>query len=73
MRLLSQRAILAAAVLLAAAVGAYWFFFINTVSVTVVSPKRGDAVEVVYATGIVEPVNWAKIASLQRKRIIVSA
>ena len=70
MRLLSQRAILAAAVLLAAAVGAYWFFFINTVSVTVVSPKRGDAVEVVYATGIVEPVNWAKIASLQRKRII---
>lgn len=71
MRLLSQRAILTVAVLLAAAaVGAYWFFYINTVSVTVVSPKRGDAVEVVYATGIVEPVNWAKIASLQRKRII---
>lgn len=71
MRLLSQRAILTAAALLAAAaVGAYWFFYVNTASVTVVSPKRGDAVEVVYATGIVEPVNWAKIASLQRKRIV---
>lgn len=36
----------------------------------VVSPVRGDAAEVVYATGIVEPVYWAKVTALQRKRII---
>ena len=31
---------------------------------------RGDAAEVVYATGIVEPVHWAKIVALQRKRVV---
>ena len=30
----------------------------------------GDAAQVVYATGIVEPVIWSKVASLQRKRIV---
>lgn len=30
----------------------------------------GDAARVVYATGLVEPVVWAKVSSLQRKRII---
>lgn len=30
----------------------------------------GDAAEVVYATGVVEPVHWAKITALQRKRIV---
>lgn len=32
--------------------------------------QRGSAAEVVYATGVVEPTNWAKVVSLQRKRIV---
>ena len=31
---------------------------------------RGDAAEVVYATGVVEPRIWAKVVALQRKRIV---
>jgi RND family efflux transporter MFP subunit len=47
-----------------------WWFFLRGHEVRVVVPVRGDAAEVVYATGIVEPVHWAKVAALQRKRII---
>ena len=32
--------------------------------------RVGDAAEVVYATGVVEPVYWAKVTALQRKRIV---
>lgn len=32
--------------------------------------RTGKAAEVVYATGIVEPVYWAKVTALQRKRIV---
>ncbi len=35
-----------------------------------VTPERGTAVEIVYATGGVEPVRWAKVASVIRDRII---
>jgi multidrug efflux pump subunit AcrA (membrane-fusion protein) len=38
--------------------------------VRLVAPFRGDAAEVVYATGVIEPVHWAKVAALQRKRIV---
>ncbi|MBQ0823629.1 efflux RND transporter periplasmic adaptor subunit [Microvirga sp. HBU67558] len=38
--------------------------------VTTVSPKRGDAAEIVYATGVVEPRTWAKVAPLLRERIV---
>jgi RND family efflux transporter MFP subunit len=31
---------------------------------------RGTAAEIVYATGVVEPVRWAKMASLVRERIV---
>ena len=31
---------------------------------------RGTAVEIVYATGGVEPVRWAKVASVIRDRIV---
>ncbi|MFN3867525.1 MAG: efflux RND transporter periplasmic adaptor subunit [Hyphomicrobiaceae bacterium] len=31
--------------------------------------RRGSAAEVVYATGVVEPVHWAKVTALARKRI----
>lgn len=39
-------------------------------AVDLVRPTRGDAAEVVYATGVVEPRIWAKVVALQRKRII---
>lgn len=38
-------------------------------AVQTVPVKRGTAAEVVYATGVVEPVHWAKVTALQRKRI----
>ena len=38
--------------------------------VSLATAVRGDAAEVVYATGVVEPVYWAKISALQRKRIV---
>ncbi|WP_439572983.1 efflux RND transporter periplasmic adaptor subunit [Phreatobacter sp.] len=31
---------------------------------------RGTAAEIVYATGVVEPVRWAKMASMVRERIV---
>jgi RND family efflux transporter MFP subunit len=33
-------------------------------------PERGTAVEIVYATGAVEPIRWAKVASVIRGRIV---
>lgn len=47
-----------------------WWLFGRGPEVRVASAVRGDAAEVVYATGNVEPVIWAKVAALQRKRIV---
>lgn len=38
--------------------------------VTTVAARTGTAAEVVYATGVVEPIHWAKVTALQRKRIL---
>lgn len=57
------------ALLLAAAGGAAWLYARPTPVRTVV-PKRGDAAQIVYATGIVEPVSWAKVTPLIRERIV---
>lgn len=38
-------------------------------AVVVAAPERGTAVDSVYATGIVEPVNWAQVSSLVQGRI----
>lgn len=56
------------ALLLACA--AAWWRLGSGVRVTAVAAARGTAVEIVYATGGVEPVRWAKVASLVRDRII---
>jgi RND family efflux transporter MFP subunit len=48
----------------------FWWIYLDPLTVTLISVTRGTAVEVVYATGIVEPVTWAKIAPLARKRLI---
>lgn len=52
-----------------AAAGAWWRLG-RGVEVTTVAPSRGTAVEIVYATGGVEPIRWAKVASLVRDRIV---
>ena len=48
-------------VAVASAAGVY-FLWTSPLQVAVVQPTRGPAVEAVYATGTVEPVNWVKVA-----------
>ncbi len=55
--------------LLAAGAAALWWFVVVP-EVTVARPTRGPAVMAVYATGTVEPVNWAKVAPLIKGRIV---
>ena len=64
------RLFVAAIVLALAAVAGWWWFYGRTSEVAVVSPTRGTAVEIVYATGAVEPVRWSKVTSLVRQRIV---
>ncbi|MBM6580573.1 efflux RND transporter periplasmic adaptor subunit [Microvirga sp. BT689] len=56
-------------VLLLAAAAAFWRFS-RPQEVALVLPRRGEAAEIVYATGIVEPRIWAKVTPLLRERII---
>ena len=56
-------------VLLIAAAAAYWRFS-RPQEVATLTPKRGDAAEIVYATGVVEPRTWAKVTPLLRERIV---
>ncbi|MDX0406886.1 efflux RND transporter periplasmic adaptor subunit [Sinorhizobium medicae] len=59
------------AVAAAAAVGAAAFWYaLRPVPLSVVAPKRGDAAEIVYASGVVEPRVWAKVTSTVRERIV---
>jgi len=62
---------LAAVLALCALAAAVWWWRVGRgPEVTVAVPTRGTAVEIVYATGAVEPVRWAKVASLIRDRIV---
>jgi membrane fusion protein, multidrug efflux system len=56
--------------LLAAMVAGVWWFAFRPPHVETVTPSRGDAAEVVYATGVVEPRIWAKVTPLVRERIV---
>ncbi len=60
-----------AVIALAAAVAAasYWYFGRPT-PVTAVRVERGNAAEIVYATGAVEPVRWSKVTPLIKGRIV---
>lgn len=62
--------VIAGVVAIAAISGIAWWLIASRPQVTAVKPTRGDAAEVVYATGVVEPQQWAKVSSLQRKRIV---
>jgi RND family efflux transporter MFP subunit len=67
-RATSRPGLVAVAAALAAALA--WWWLGRAAEVTVVAPTRGTAVEIVYGTGAVEPVRWAKVASLIRDRIV---
>jgi RND family efflux transporter MFP subunit len=60
---------LTAAVLAAIGLGAWWFLA-KPPLVETVRPTRGPAVDAVYATGTVEPIRWAQIASTETGRIV---
>ncbi len=62
-----RRTILIAVLGVLAGAAAYWHF--SAPAVGVGRPVLGPAVEAVYATGVVEPVSWAKVASFVRGRI----
>ena len=64
-----QSILIIAVLVLLAAAGAYAGFGRGPL-VTAVPVTRGTAAEIVYATGGVEPVTWAKVASLVRGRIV---
>ncbi|MEE1655833.1 efflux RND transporter periplasmic adaptor subunit [Microvirga sp. CF3062] len=55
--------------MLLATAAALWQFS-RPPEVAPVSPTRGEAAEIVYATGIVEPRTWAKVTPLLRERIV---
>ncbi len=63
-----SRLLILLALLLAA--GAAAWRFSRPQEVVLVPPRRGEAAEIVYATGIVEPRTWAKVTPLQRERIV---
>jgi len=50
--------------------GGLWWFYGHSIQANAVLPQRGTAAQIVYATGGVEPVRWAKVASLVRDRIM---
>jgi RND family efflux transporter MFP subunit len=52
------------------AAGLAWWRIGRAPEVVFVAPFHGTAVEIVYGTGAVEPVRWAKVASLIRDRIV---
>ncbi|MHB2167739.1 efflux RND transporter periplasmic adaptor subunit [Alsobacter sp. R-9] len=63
------RWVLGGIAVVAAATAAWWEYGRGPL-VGVVQVTRGSVAEVVYATGTVEPVRWAKVVPLQRKRLV---
>ena len=62
--------IIAAILILTAVSAAVGWRYAQAPQVAAVAATHGTAVEIVYATGGVEPVHWAKVASVIRDRII---
>jgi membrane fusion protein (multidrug efflux system) len=63
-----MRVLLAFAAFTAAALIAWRV--LQPATVSIVAPYRGDAAEIVYASGVVEPRIWAKVTPLVRERIV---
>ena len=64
------RRLLVLVLILAVVAAAAWWRYGRGPLVTAVRPTRGAAVEIVYGTGAVEPLRWAKVASVIRDRIV---
>ncbi|WP_026869814.1 efflux RND transporter periplasmic adaptor subunit [Inquilinus limosus] len=62
--------ILSAVLVLALIVGGAYWLFARPTPVQTVAPRRGEAAQIVYATGVVEPRVWAKVTPLIRERIV---
>jgi RND family efflux transporter MFP subunit len=67
---MNRRTAIWALIVLAVAGGAIWWRYGRGVPVIAATAQPGTAVEIVYATGGVEPVRWAKVASVVRDRIL---
>ncbi|QCI68818.1 efflux RND transporter periplasmic adaptor subunit [Phreatobacter stygius] len=57
-------------VVVASAAAAVGWFILKPKPVITVTPSRGDAAEIVYASGVVEPLIWAKVTPVVRERIV---
>jgi membrane fusion protein (multidrug efflux system) len=68
MRRLVRRLVLVGILLAAAAAGLAWYLRPRDVTVTTV--VRRPVAEIVYATGVVEPVRWAKVVPQVREHIV---
>lgn len=68
--LLGTRPIVKLALLLLAVAATMLWLVSSRPAVETAAVTRGKAAQVVYATGVVEPVVWAKVSALQRKRIV---
>ncbi|RWD89645.1 efflux RND transporter periplasmic adaptor subunit [Mesorhizobium sp.] len=64
------RGSVAGIVVVAALVGGTAWYLLRATPVSIVTPLRGDAAEIVYASGSVEPNSWAKVAPVVRERIV---
>ena len=65
-----SRRLLLPLVLLLAGGGGLWVWFALPPRVPVAMATAGPALEAVYATGAVEPVNWARVGPATRARIV---
>jgi RND family efflux transporter MFP subunit len=65
-----RRQIITAVIIVLLIAAGWWWWQGRAPQVAAVAATRGTAVEIVYATGGVEPVRWAKVASVIRDRII---
>ncbi|RWK05915.1 efflux RND transporter periplasmic adaptor subunit [Mesorhizobium sp.] len=64
------RGSIAGIVVVAAVIGGTAWYLMRATPVSIVTPWRGDAAEIVYASGSVEPNSWAKVAPVVRERIV---
>ncbi len=65
-----RRVIVVAVLLIAIGGAGYYFIFRKPQLVRVSTATIAPVSEVVYATGTVEPVEWAKVVPLQRRRVV---
>lgn len=67
---LAQPYLVAIIMVLVAAASGWWWFMGRGLPVTTTPVTRGTAAEIVYATGAIEPVRWAKVTTLIKGRIV---